>query len=275
LELGDNGEASATLDFAGEWRVKLSIDTELAQVVVDDGQKRRELPLASADAFAAVSTAWLRAGWDVKHIYSFTWLGRPIIQLPEDMFRLQEVIYRIKPDVIIECGVAHGGSLVFYAGLCRLMGKGRVIGVDIEIRPHNRAAIEAHPLFDSITLIEADSKAPDTIGKVKALIPVGATVMVFLDSNHTRAHVRAELEGYGPLVTPGSYIVAMDGIMTDLVGAPRSRPDWDENNPGQAMVEWVAEHPDFVIEEPAFAFNEGLVRDRVTYWPNAFARRLR
>lgn len=255
--------------------MKITIDTDAAIVTVLDQGAPRTLPLSSAEAFEIISEAWLRAGWDVKYIYSFTWLGRPIIQLPEDMFRLQEVIYRVKPDVIVECGVAHGGSLVFYAGLCRLMGKGRVIGVDIEIRPHNRTAIEAHPLFDLITLIESDSKHPETLERVKAAIAPGETIMVMLDSNHSKAHVLAELEAYAPLVTPGSYIVAMDGIMSRLVGAPRSKPDWGDNNPRQAAIEWVASAPDFVIEEPSFAFNEGTVRQRVTYWPDAFLLRVR
>ena len=254
--------------------MRVTVDTDAAIVAVDDDGGHREVPLATAEAFALVSDVWLRAGWDVKYIYSFTWLGRPIIQLPEDMFRLQELIYRIKPDVIVECGVAHGGALVFYAGLCRLMGKGRVIGVDIEIRPHNRAALESHPLFDLITLIELDSKSPHAVEKIKAAIRPQDTVMVFLDSNHTKAHVMAELDAYAPLVSPGSYIVAMDGIMGNLVGAPRSKPDWDSNNPRQAALEWVAGRPDFVIEEPEFAFNEGTVRNRVTYWPGAFVRRI-
>src|SRR4030095_12011976 len=108
----------------------------------------------------------LRSGWDTKYVYGFTWLGRPIIQLPEDLIRVQEVIYRVKPDVVIETGVAHGGSLVFYASLLTAMGRGRVIGVDIEIRPHNRAALEAHPLMSRITLIEANSITPETANRV-------------------------------------------------------------------------------------------------------------
>src|SRR6476646_7061299 len=123
-----------------------TIDEERAEVTVQDGDRETRFPLASAEGFAAVSKALIRAGWDAKYVYSFTWLGRPIIQLPEDMFRLQEVIWRLRPDVIVEIGVAHGGALVFCAGLCRLMGKGRVIGVDVDIRRHNRAAIEVHDL---------------------------------------------------------------------------------------------------------------------------------
>jgi cephalosporin hydroxylase len=150
-----------------------------------------------------------------------------------------------------------------------------VIGVDVEIRPHNRAALERHSLFNLITLIEGDSKSPQTIEQVKGAVGADDSVMVLLDSRHTKAHVAAELDAYAPLVTPGSYIVAMDGIMGNLVGAPRSETDWAENNPRKAALEWAAEHADFVIEEPKFLFNEGAVRRRVTYWPDAFLRRVR
>jgi len=254
--------------------MKLTIDTDVSTVVVEDGSERREMPLASPEAFRIVSDAWLRAGWDVKYVYSFTWLGRPIIQLPEDMVRLQEVIYRLKPDVIVETGVAHGGALVFYAGLCRLIGKGRVVGVDIEIRPHNRTAIEAHALSDLITLIEGSSTSRDIVAQVAGQIQAGECVLVLLDSHHSKAHVMAELDAYAPLVSPGSYIVAMDGIMEKVVGGPRTRPEWREDNPRQAALEWVRHNSAFVIEEPIFAFNEGAVTQRVTYWPDAFLKRV-
>ena len=221
-----------------------------------------------------MSEAWLRVGWDNKHVYSFTWMGRPIIQLPEDMVRLQETIYQVKPDVIIETGIAHGGSLVFYASLLKAMGRGRVIGVDIEIRPHNRAALEAHELFSLITLVEGSSISQETIERVKALIEPNERVMVFLDSCHTKDHVLAELRAYSPLVTKGSYIVAMDGIMGNLVGAPRTQPDWSWNNPKTAAKEFVENNSEFVLEEPEFVFNEGSVKERVTYWPGGFIRRL-
>src|SRR6187455_1721325 len=110
-----------------------TIDEERAEVVVQDGKRQARFPLASAEGFSAVSNAWLRASWDAKYVYSFTWLGRPIIQLPEDLIRVQEVIYRVKPDVLIETGVAHGGSLIYYASLFAAIGKGRVVGIDIEI----------------------------------------------------------------------------------------------------------------------------------------------
>ncbi|MBI4665111.1 MAG: cephalosporin hydroxylase family protein [Nitrospinae bacterium] len=235
----------------------------------------QSLEIGSPEAFNAISRAWLRSGWDAKYVYSFTWMGRPMIQLPEDMLRIQEAVYSVKPDVLVETGVAHGGSLVFYASLFTAMGRGRVIGVDVEIRPHNRAAMEAHEMKPLITLIEGSSVAADTVGQVKAMIKPGERVMVALDSNHTKAHVAAELEAYAPLVSVGSYIVAMDGIMGQVAGAPRSKPEWTWDNPTEAAKEFVKINPDFVIEEPPFLFNEGAVKDRVTYWPGAFIKRVR
>jgi cephalosporin hydroxylase len=251
----------------------VTIDGETVRVSKPNGELE-EYGIGSPEAFRILSRLWLRSGWDLKHVYSFTWLGRPVIQLPEDMLRLQEVIFHVAPDVIIETGVAHGGSLVFYASLLQATGKGRVIGIDVEIRPHNRQAIEAHRLAPLITLIEGDSVAPATVEAVKERLQPGEQVMVCLDSNHTKEHVLRELECYSPLVTPGSYIVAMDGIMEEVVGAPRTEPDWSWNNPKQAALEFVAKHADFVIEEPAFAFNEGAVTERVTYWPCGFLRRI-
>jgi cephalosporin hydroxylase len=254
--------------------VKLTIDTDAALVQVTRDGVEQTYPLASPEAFQLVSAAWVRAGWDTKYVYSFSWLGRPIIQLPEDMIRIQEIIYRLKPDVILETGIAHGGSLVFYASLCKAMGKGRVIGIDIEIRPHNRAAIEAHELFGLLTLIEGSAVDPVIVSQAAAQIQPGETVLVLLDSNHSKAHVLAEMAAYAPLVSPGSYLLVADGIMGQLEeGAPRSQPDWAWNNPAEAAKEFVAAHPDFVLEEPAFPFNEGLVQDRVTYWPSGIIRR--
>jgi cephalosporin hydroxylase len=232
-------------------------------------------PIGSPEAFAAISRAWLRSGWDNKYVYSFTWLGRPIIQLPEDMIRVQEIIYRLRPDVIVETGVAHGGSLIFYASLCHLIGKGRIIGVDIDIRPHNRAAIEAHAFSKLVSLVEGDSVDPATVDQVKGQIGPNESVIVLLDSCHTRDHVLAELQAYSPLVTVGSYLVAMDGIMEAVVGASRTQPDWTWNNPRQAALEFVRQNPNFRIEEPPFLFNEGTITQRVTYWPSAFIKCLR
>jgi len=253
----------------------IKIDLEKGEVAVETEGRSVSYQLGTAEAFAIISELWLRSGWDTKYVYGFTWLGRPIIQLPEDMIRIQEVIYRVKPDVIIETGVAHGGSLVFYASLCKAMGRGRVIGIDVEIRPHNRKAIEAHELFEYITLVEGSSVDPEVVRTVKALMLSGETALVVLDSNHTKEHVLGELRAYSELVSVGSYIVACDGIMGNVVGAPRSNTDWGWNNPKVAAEEFAREHGDFVIEEPEMPFNEGIIKGRVSYWPGGFLRRIR
>jgi cephalosporin hydroxylase len=253
----------------------LTIDERAGRVILNDGCGTPiEHALDTPEAFAAISDAWLRCGWDVKYVYGFTWMGRPVIQLPEDMIRMQELLWRVRPDVLVETGVAHGGSLVFYASLFAAMGQGRVIGVDIDIRPHNRAAVESHPLANMISLIEGSSTSAGTVAAVHASIAPEDRVLVVLDSNHSRAHVESELELYAPLVAPGGYIVACDGIMSRLAGAPRFSPDWEWNNPVNAVEAFLGRHSEFVLDEPPFLFNEGKVSKRVTYWPKAFLRRV-
>ncbi len=251
----------------------MSVHIENDIVTVIENGEEKSFGIGTAEGFRVLSALWLRSGWDTKYPWSFTWLGRPIIQLPDDMIRIQEVVFQVQPDVILEAGIAHGGSLVFYASLCKAMGKGRVLGVDVEIRPHNRKAIEEHFLFPYITMVEGSSIAPEIVAEVSSHVKPGERTIVMLDSCHQKAHVLAELEAYAPLVSPGSYIVAMDGIMGQVVGAPRTNPDWTWNNPAEAAAEFLATHPEFELVEPAFPFNEGLVTERVTYWPNCFLRR--
>jgi cephalosporin hydroxylase len=251
--------------------MKIVIDTDAG--TLEQAGERTD-PLLSAEAFRVLSDLWVRVGWNQKYSYGFSWFGRPIMQLPEDMVRIQEVIYRVKPDVIVETGIAHGGSLVFYASLLKAMGRGRVVGVDIEIRPHNRAAIEAHPLFDLITLIEGSSTDPAIVAAVAGLIRPGETVLVLLDSNHTYAHVTAEIEAYKGFVTPGSYLVVTDGVMEYLAGDPRTTPDWVSDNPRRAALDFAARDTAFVLEAPAPGHTEHLVDIRTTYWPDAYLRRL-
>ena len=254
----------------------ISIDEERGIVIVERDGETTTYALDTPEAFAVVSDAWLRAGWWVKHIYTFSWMGRPVIQLPEDLVRLQELIWRVQPDVIIETGVAHGGGLAFYASLCQAMGRGRVIGVDVEIRPHNRKAIEEHPLFHRMTLIEGSSIDPEIVQRVASLIEPGETVLVMLDANHTKAHVAAELRAYAPMVSAGSYIVAMDGYIMNLTaGGPRTTPEWSWNNPSAAAAEFVQEHPDFVLDEPPFAFNESAITRGLLYYRGGYVRRVR
>lgn len=254
--------------------MKLTIDNDNARLVIDEDGEVRSLDLYSREAFDIASLEWVRLGWQMKYPYTFAWMGRPIIQLPEDMLRTQEVIYRLKPDVIVETGIAHGGSLIFYASVCKAMGKGHIVGIDIEIRPHNREAIEAHELFEHITMIEGDSSAPDIVAQVDDAVGDAKTVLVILDSNHTREHVAAELEAYHHLVTPGSYIVATDGVMKWVYNGPRGEPEWKDDNPSTAAHEFVAQHADFVIEQPEWPFNESDLGTNITHWPDAWIKRI-
>lgn len=255
--------------------MQLIVDTDKQTLTCRDGESDSTvMPLYSKQAFEALSQQWLKVGWAQKYSYSFTWLGRPTIQLPEDLIRAQEVIWRVRPNVIVETGVAHGGSLIYYASLCELIGGGRVVGIDIDIRTPSRAAIEQHPLAERITLIEGDSTSTQVVAAVRALIQQDDSVLVFLDSCHTKAHVAAELEVYGPLVTGGSYIVATDGIMQDLHDLPAGDPEWRTDHPSAAAIEFADTHPEFRLEQPPWPFNESDLTQNVTYWPSAWLRRV-
>ncbi len=247
------------------WKVTADLVSGTLYVTFADAESAA-FPLYGLEAFRVISSLWLKTGWATKYSYNFSWMGRPIIQLPEDLLMVQEVIYRVRPDVIVETGVAHGGSAVFYASLFEAFGHGRVISVDIEIRSHNRKALEEHPLRKRITLIEGSSVAPETEKEVKRLIRGGEKVMVMLDSNHTKDHVLRELELYSPLIAPGSYVVAADGNMEDLCEVPGGKPEWLKDNPKAAVHEFLTAHPEFEIDpEPT--------RLGVTYWPDAYLRR--
>jgi cephalosporin hydroxylase len=253
--------------------MRVIIDDESKKLITEDAGKRTELELYSDEAFETLSRWSLSIGWSRKYSYGFSWMGRPLIQLPDDVIRIQEVIWAVQPTVIVETGIAHGGSLIFYASLFEAMGCGAVIGVDIEIRPHNRSAIEAHPLAKRIALIEGSSTDAPTLEAVRALLKPDDRVLVILDSNHSRAHVAAELEAYAPLVALGSYIVATDGIMRDLVGAPNVPAAWAEDNPSVAAEAFAAARRDFVLESPPRAFLETRLAP-LTYWPSAYLRRI-
>lgn len=255
--------------------MKIIIDTDVQSVDVEQCNERKKMPLWSKESFELISELWVKTGWNEKYSYTFTWMGRPIIQLPMDMCRIQEVLYMIKPDVILETGIAHGGSLIYYASLCKAMGMGRVIGVDIEIRSHNREAIESHELFPYITLIEGDSTDPDTIHAVKQQIGPEEATLVILDSNHAKDHVLKELEAYYELISPGSYVVVTDGIMRDLYDVPRGKAEWKSDNPFEAAQEFTHKHPEFEIETPAWLFHESELTKDVTYWPGAWIKKVR
>jgi cephalosporin hydroxylase len=234
------------------------------------------IPLDAPAAFEAIAEAYTRSGWGAKHSYGFAWFGRPVIQLPDDLVRLQEAVYSMRPDVVVETGIAHGGSLVFYASLLRALGTGRVIGIDVEIRPHNRQALETHPLADMITLIEGSSIAPEIVQRVSQLVTPGARVLLVLDSAHGRGHVLAELEAYTPLLSPGDYVAVADGIMRDVAGLPRTQPSWTTDNPASAVAEFLQTHPEFERAVPPRPFDETTgTPDVVTYYRSGWLRRVR
>lgn len=216
-------------------------------------------------ALQAQSRDWLKTTMAAGYVYNFEWMGRPIIQYPQDMVALQELVWSVRPDCIIETGIAHGGSLVLSASLLALLdlcdateaGKlldsskpqRRVIGVDIDIREHNRAAIKAHPLANRIQMIQGSSIAADTVAKVRAAAEGYHRVLVCLDSMHTHDHVRAELEAYAPLVSVGSYCCVFDSFVEDMPpGFFQDRP-WDVgNNPKTAVHAYLKAHPEFEID---------------------------
>jgi cephalosporin hydroxylase len=189
----------------------------------------------------------IRSGYS----YNFTWMGRPIIQYPQDMIAMQEIIWDIKPDLIIETGIAHGGSLIYYASLLELIGNGEVLGIDIDIREHNRKEIENHKMFKRIKMISGSSIDETTIEEVKKYAESKKKILVSLDSNHTHDHVLKELELYSPLVSPGSYIVVFDTIVEDLPEGyfSQSRPWGIGNNPKTAVQEFLQKNRQFVIDE--------------------------
>jgi cephalosporin hydroxylase len=184
-----------------------------------------------------------------RYTYNFTWFGRPIIQLPEDIMAMQEIILDVKPDLIIETGIAHGGSLILSASMLELLGKGNVVGIDIDIRSHNRNAIEQHPLSKRVTLIEGSSTASEVVQKVRKLAAGKHSVMVFLDSDHTHDHVLNELTLYSELVTMGSYLVVFDTGIEDMPeGTYPSRPWGKGNNPKTAVREFLKRNSRFQID---------------------------
>lgn len=214
---------------------------------------------------------WISAQAHHRYTYNFTWLGRPIIQFPQDILAVQELIWRIKPEIIIETGIAHGGSLIFYASMLELIGgDGRVLGIDIDIREHNRAEIEKHPMSKRITMLEGSSIAPTTIEKVRAVARGSRSVMVVLDSNHTHDHVAQELLLYSPLVTKDSYLVVFDTIIEDM---PEDffpdRPWGKGNNPKTATREFLKTTDRFVIDEE---YNNKLL---ITVAPEGYLRCVR
>lgn len=207
--------------------------------------------MAQDPELARLTRAWFERSCRFQYTYHFSWLGRPIIQLPQDIMATQEIIWDVKPDLVIETGIAHGGSLVLWASLMELLGgNGRVVGIDIEIRPHNRAAIEAHPMARRIEMIEASSVDPTVVDRVRSIANGCRQVIVMLDSNHTHAHVLRELELYAPLVTAGSYLIVFDTSVEQLPDDLFvSRPWKQGDSPATAVAQFLRSTDEFEVDE--------------------------
>jgi cephalosporin hydroxylase len=214
--------------------------------------RERSIALGQDEAVFAQALSALLAADKYQYPYLWSWMGVPIIQLPADILATQEVIFATKPDFIVETGVARGGSVIFMASMLELIGKGKVIGVDIDIRQHNRETIERHPMAKRISLIEGPSANSTTLARVRAEIPKNSSVMVVLDSDHSRDHVLAELRAYGPLVTQGQYLVVADTLMghIDEQRAPKNRSKmWFQGNePLTALNIFLGETDRFAVD---------------------------
>ncbi len=239
-----------------------------------------------ANRLKAATAEWMDASTPARYSYNFEWLGRPVIQYPQDMVAVQELIFKVQPDLVIETGIAHGGSLILSASILAMLDyadalaegtmldpakpKRKVLGIDIDIREHNRVAIEAHPMASRIEMIQGSSIADDIIAQVKARAEGAGTVLVFLDSNHTHDHVLAELEAYAHLASVGSYCVVFDTIVEDLPdGYYPDRPWKVGDNPKTAVWEYLKRTDSFEIDH---AIDEKL---QISVAPQGYLKRIK
>lgn len=238
---------------------------------------RSEIAAQGSDQdLVRASLDWIKRANAHKYSYHFEWLGRPIIQYPQDIVAMQELIWRLQPDLIVETGIAHGGSLILYASLLELNAvcggpqNARVVGIDIDIRPHNKTAIQAHPMYKRITMIEGSSLDAAVVAQVKSAAADREGVLVCLDSNHTHAHVLAELEAYAPLTSVGSYCVVFDTVIEHLPAEMfPDRPWGPGNSPRTAVREYLNSHPEFEVDR---SIDDKLL---VSVAPDGYLRRVR
>ena len=215
----------------------------------EEQKKSRIAGYGKDHEFQALCKDFVKKSCFNQYTYNFSWMGRPIIQFPQDMIVMQELIWEIQPDLIIETGIAHGGSLVYYASIMELIGKGRIIGVDVEIRDHNLKAMEEHPMFKRIKMIEGSSIDKKIVKKIFKLAERKKKILVLLDSSHTHSHVLEELKSYSPLVKKGSYVVVFDTVLEDMPKNSFPNRPWDKgDNPKTAVKEFVKKSNRFKID---------------------------
>jgi cephalosporin hydroxylase len=219
------------------------------QVFIEE-RKQRILQNAANKALQNAAKDFNIESNRAQYSYNFSWMGRPIIQYPQDMIAMQEIIWEVKPDLIIETGIAHGGSIIYYASLLELIGKGRVLGIDIDIRPHNRKEIAKHPMYKRINMIQGSSISPEIIDEVKKYAVLAKSVIVCLDSNHTHEHVLSELNLYSSFVSQGSYLIIFDTIVEDMPDNYLPGRPWKKgNNPKTAVIDFLEKNHSFEIQK--------------------------
>ena len=257
-------------------RVAMDYPTDLNQTA-DDVDRQFDVDRTDSarrgladDRVRAATQEFILATLPYRYAYNFRWLGRPIIQFPQDMIAMQEIIWRVQPELIIETGIAHGGSLIYYASLLELIGKGEILGIDVDIRQHNRAAIEKHPMSKRISMIQGSAIAMDVINTVRGRAVTKSPVLVVLDSNHTHEHVLAELRSYANLVTIGSYCVVFDTVVEDLPTDLQNKRPWSVgNNPKTAVREFLREDSRFEVDLDVEA------KVLITVGPGGYLKRIR
>lgn len=225
------------------------MDDPIAQFLQERAADIAEM--SQDDELKKLSLEWMIKADKYKYTYNFSWLGRPIIKFPNDIVIMQEIIWDVKPDLIIETGIAHGGSIIFSASILELLGAdGQVVAVDIDIRQHNRQEIEKHPMYKRITMFEGDSTSPEIVDKIREIAQTKSTVMVFLDSLHTHEHVLKEMDLYAPMVSVGSYLVLPDTFIEYFPKGYYGDRPWDVgNNPMTALREFLAKNNNFIIDQ--------------------------
>jgi len=254
--------------------MKFLINSDIKKITVFRENKSNFFNLYSSKAFKIISNFWLEYIWNQKYTYRFTWLGFPIIQLPDDIINIQELIFKERPDYVVETGVAHGGSIIFYASLLKILNKGKVIGIEKEFKKKNLDKLKKNFLKKYFELIESDSTNKDLIRKLKRRLD-GKKVIIILDSNHSYHHVFKELNLYSEIIKKGSYIIVTDGIIDVMKFAPRRIKYQKNYGPLKAINEFLLENNKFKKIQPINLFNESKVFKNISHWPDGWLKKLK